>query len=85
MASSDADLVQRVASLVGQTLEIPLGFPVSEKTRLDGRGYEIDSVDALRLLTALEEEFDVTIEDDQIVPSAFETLGSLVALVRPDD
>jgi acyl carrier protein len=84
MQCREADLVERVAALIQHVLEIPLAEPFSSTTRLDDRGFSIDSVDALRLLSALEEEFDVTIEDAQIGPSTFETLGSLAALVRGD-
>jgi acyl carrier protein len=34
------------------------------------------------LITALEERFDITVEDDEIGAAAFETLGSLAAFVE---
>jgi acyl carrier protein len=49
---------------------------------LYGQGLGLDSVDALRLVAALEEEFDITIDDTELTPSTFEHIGSLVYLVR---
>jgi acyl carrier protein len=43
---------------------------------------ELDSVAVVNLLTALEEHFGITIEDDEISAACFETLGSLTRFVE---
>ena len=43
---------------------------------------ELDSMAVVNLMTALEEHFGITIEDDEISASTFETLGSLNAFVQ---
>ena len=42
---------------------------------------ELDSMAVISLLTALEEQFGITVEDDEISATTFETLGSLVRFV----
>jgi acyl carrier protein len=42
---------------------------------------ELDSMAVVGLITALEEHFGITIEDDEISAEVFETLGSLSAFV----
>lgn len=42
----------------------------------------IDSFDILRLVVFLEERFGVTIEDQELVPENFETVGSLAAFIE---
>jgi acyl carrier protein len=43
---------------------------------------ELDSMAVVNVLTALEEYFGFTIEDDEISATAFETLGSLTRFVE---
>jgi acyl carrier protein len=75
------DLVDQVCTLVARTLDLPRNqLPVTPDTRLD-----VDSVDALRLLSALEERFDVMIDDAELTPDVFERVGSLAALVERSD
>jgi len=42
---------------------------------------ELDSMAVVSLIGALEERFDIAIDDDDISASTFETLGSLAAFV----
>ena len=43
---------------------------------------ELDSIAVVNLITALEEQFDITIADDEIGASNFETLGSLTHFIE---
>jgi acyl carrier protein len=81
-SSENGAIADRVCIVVARTLRIPPELrPLGVDTRLHGAGLGLDSVDALRLLAALEEEFDIMIEDDEITPDLFERIGSLVSLV----
>ncbi len=42
---------------------------------------ELDSMAVVNLITALEEQFDFCVDDDEITADSFETLGSLVEFV----
>ena len=82
-SSSDGELVEQVCVLVTRTLDLPSDLrPNGAETRLYGNGLGLDSADALRLVAALEEEFDITIDDAELTPSTFEHIGSLVSLVQ---
>jgi acyl carrier protein len=43
---------------------------------------ELDSVGVVSVLTALEDEFDIVVEDDEISAAVFKTLGSLTLFVQ---
>lgn len=77
------DLVERVAALVSRTLDLPPDQePLGADTPLYGSGLGLDSLDALRLVAALEEEFDITIDDAELTEPTFARLGGIVCLVQ---
>jgi acyl carrier protein len=51
-------------------------------TRLLGAIPELDSMAVVSLITALEEQFCIAVDDDEIGAATFETLGSLAAFVE---
>ncbi len=51
-------------------------------TPLIGSLPEFDSMMVIALITALEEHFDITIEDDEISADIFETVGNLCDFVE---
>jgi acyl carrier protein len=54
---------------------------LNENSPLLGSIPELDSMAVVNLLTSLEEHFGISIDDDEIGASAFETLGSLTKFV----
>lgn len=50
-------------------------------TALFGALPELDSLGVVALVAALEEEFDITIDDDEFGADLFETVGSLAEFV----
>lgn len=54
---------------------------IDADTPLLGNLPELDSMAVLELVAALEQQFGVTIDDDEVTAEAFDTLGSLAALV----
>lgn len=69
---------QSVCNLVGDVLS--LGRRTSElkrETELLGALPELDSMAVASLLTAIEEHFDILIEDDEISAEIFTDVGSL--------
>ncbi len=76
-------VIDELKSVVGTTLQ--LGSRVnamSPSTPLLGAIPELDSMAVVALITALEERFDITVEDDEIGAGTFETLGSLAQFVE---
>lgn len=43
---------------------------------------ELDSMAVVTIITALEDQFGITVDDDEIGASTFETLGSLASFVE---
>jgi acyl carrier protein len=70
-------LVERVA---GPSRTPAVGGP---ETPLSGEGYWLDSVELLEVVVACESEFGITFEaTTDLTDAAFETLGTLTALIR---
>lgn len=54
----------------------------NENTILLGNLPELDSVGVVNIITAIEEQLNCSIDDDEINAEVFETFGSLVEFVR---
>ncbi len=54
---------------------------LTEHSNLLGNIPELDSMAVVNVITAIEEHFDLTIDDDEITADIFETLGSLSRFV----
>jgi acyl carrier protein len=54
---------------------------IDADTQLLGNLPELDSMAVLELVAAFEQRFGVTIDDDEVTAEAFDTLGSLSAMV----
>jgi acyl carrier protein len=54
----------------------------SESTALFGSIPEFDSMAVVTVVTSLEQQFDIQIEDDEITAEIFETLGSLTHFIE---
>ena len=55
---------------------------LNEDSPLLGTIPELDSMAVVNVITALEEHFDITVDDDEISAKTFETVGSLVQFVE---
>jgi acyl carrier protein len=55
---------------------------MTEDTVLLGNIPELDSMAVVNVITALEEYFGITVDDDEISARTFETLGSLTSFVE---
>ena len=77
------DMKQEVKLLLNDVLNLN-GRAVSfdEDTPLLGGIPELDSMAVISLISAIEERFQCTVEDDEIDGAVFATFGSLVQFVR---
>jgi acyl carrier protein len=55
---------------------------LKEDSALLGAIPELDSMAVINVITALEEHFDIVVEDDEISAATFESLGSLTHFVE---
>ncbi|WP_372740475.1 acyl carrier protein [Neptunomonas sp.] len=72
-----------VKEIVGEVLQ--LGDRIDdfdESTPLLGSVPEFDSMAVVMVLTALEENYDISVDDDEISAEVFETMGALLQFVN---
>jgi acyl carrier protein len=55
---------------------------LKEDSNLLGSLPELDSMAVVNVITAMEEHFDIAVDDDEISARTFETLGSLTRFVK---
>ncbi len=81
--SLELDIEQEVLKILDAVLSLNgRGLRMTAQSQLLGAIPELDSMAVLSLLTALEERFGITVEDDEIDGSTFATVGSLTAFVK---
>jgi len=76
-------VIDDVKRVLGDTLQLGSkvnGFNAS--TGLFGSIPEFDSMAVVAVVTALEEQFGITVEDEDISAEVFETVGSLAKFVE---
>jgi len=75
--------IDEVKQIVGDVLQI--GDRTAEmdaSTSLLGSIPEFDSMAVVSVITALEDQFAITVDDDEISAETFETLGNLHAFIN---
>lgn len=76
------DSLTEVRHVLSSVLQLgPRGARLEPSTALLGAIPELDSMAVVALLTALEERFGITIEDDEISAESLATLATLVAFI----
>jgi acyl carrier protein len=75
-------VVEKVREVLRNTLQLgPKADGLEGSTPLLGNLPELDSMAVATLVAALEERFDIYIEDDEISAETFESFGSLCAFI----
>ena len=76
------DVTGEVKTVLVETLGVQdRAGTIDASTPLLGSLPELDSMAVLELVAALEQQFGITIDDDDVTAEAFETLASLADLV----
>ncbi len=74
---------QQVRAILKNTLQLgDRAAQLDEDTALLGALPELDSMAVVTLITALEDQFGVVVEDDEVSAETFATFGTLVEFVR---
>ena len=77
-----SDTIDAVRAVLIETLELSQSpDDLTPDTALFGSLPELDSFGVVALVGALEDQFDITIDDDEFGAELFETVGSLTAFV----
>ena len=78
-----SQIAARVTELLVRVLPDAVnGRHLDESTGLLGQGIGLDSVEVLELVGAMEEAFDLTIDDESLEAAHFETIGTVVTFVQ---
>ena len=84
--TTDTATLNEVKSVLVTTLGIEdRAASIDASTELFGGIPELDSLAVLELVTAIEDKFDITIEDEEFGGEIFETLGSLDRVRRVEE
>jgi acyl carrier protein len=76
-------VIEDVKAILGQTLQLRAKVTrFDAHTALFGSMPEFDSMAVVTVVTALEERFGITVEDDEISADVFETIGSLSRFIE---
>ena len=75
--------LQGVIQTLASTLQLAdQGGSLQAGTALLGNIPEFDSMAVVTVITSLEEQFGIVVEDDEISAETFETVGSLAAFIE---
>ncbi len=73
---------ERLKRILNSTLQLgSRADMLTAESRLLGSIPEFDSMAVVAVLTMIEDEFGVTVDDDEVSGDVFETLGALTAFV----
>lgn len=74
---------QEVRNILAQSLQLGARADgLTSDSPLLGAIPELDSMAVVMILTAMEEHFGFSVDDDEISADTFETLGTLIAFVE---
>jgi len=80
---TDGELFNQLRAVVGDALQLgPSGESLQPQTPLLGNLPELDSMAVLALISALEEHFQILVEDDDDMSEAFTTMDSLARYIE---
>ena len=74
-------LQQEIKALLQETLQLDDVAEWDNDTEILGAIAEFDSMAIVTVLTMVEENYGIMIEDDEVSAEVFETLGSLVGFI----
>jgi len=79
-----SDLKDRIRNLIIEKLKLEDVKPedIADDTPLFGEGLALDSIDALELVVALEKEFGIKVEDEEVGAEAFKNLSTLAEFIH---
>lgn len=72
----------RIVQLLTESVRPDGNVTLTPDTPLLEGGLELDSVELLELIVGIEEAFRTTVEDDELTPELFASIGSLGRFVR---
>lgn len=81
MTMTREQIMNSLCELMQQNLEVKLPENVTEASRVY-QDLFIDSIMVLQLIVYVEEEFGISVPEEDVDPAVFQTLGSLVNFIE---
>ena len=81
MMMQHENILSRLRTIFAALALVDESAVLAEDVGLLGHGIGLDSIELLRVVTEVEEEFGFTLADAELKPEYFETVGSLVQLI----
>jgi serine O-acetyltransferase len=78
----DAAVLRRVMAAVARSVETLPAGTIGRDTVLLGEGVGVDSLEVLRIVSEIEAEFDVTLDESRLEPARMRTVGTLAAMIE---
>ena len=80
---SAPQIIERLKPLLRDTLQLgKRADSLTAASRLLGTIPEFDSMAVVNVITLVEEQFDIIIDDDEVSADVFESLGTLADFIR---
>ncbi len=80
---SAPQIIERLKPLLRDTLQLgKRADSLTAASRLLGTIPEFDSMAVVNVITLVEEQFDIIIDDDEVSADVFESLGSLAEFIH---
>lgn len=82
MTATRPEIVAWIADMLRELHLTAPADQVDETTGLLGRGIGLDSMEVLQLVVAAEERFDLTVDESQLRPDHFRTVGAFATFLQ---
>ena len=75
-------VLPRVLAAIARSVETLPADAIGRDTVLLGEGVGVDSLDILRIVSEVEVEFDITLDESRLEPARMRTVGTLAAMIE---
>ena len=82
LEAGNAALVARLAALIQRSIDKAAASALDEHTELLGGGIGLDSLEILRLVNEIEDEFGLTVDESALRPEHLRTVASLASFIE---
>ncbi len=75
------DTLRRAKNVIRASLKLDEHVTIADNMTLAGGEYDLDSLDILLIVTSIEKEFEIKVNEASMAKSAFKDVGSLTAFI----
>lgn len=81
MTGQAADYLEWITATLQELELVANDVDIDAQTGLLGEGIGLDSVEVLQLVSAIEDGFGLTLEDEELLPEHFRSVGALAGFI----